>query len=550
MKRTILSGLLIAAFILVVNVAFCTGEEYLYANLLGNSPIYAEHSPENPVDVRLDMEMERLIVNECLDILSSSTLARIERILRKKEPSLKAYYLKLREATFSAPQEKDIRKWYERNMNQFTIPETRDIWFVFVSAYTDGKTRNWDMAKREKARVEELLETYTMEALADELTSPVYYGNNCTKITDVSPDKYTPEVSKIIFSLGRGEQSPFFRTSKGYAAVKISEIHPEKVKPFEEVQAQITPQLVAQSDKYVLDTMMKVTFEKYDITYDWDAWKSKSPAEHRNELQKIATKAGLNTEVAQNIEAKTFKDMVFDLLLVKEYENAPDTIKKAYTPMKEFLKRRHLSLACLDTMAEKKAAVDPGYDELLHFYHEHPGWFYQKGIVKARIATISPEGKHTDPKLARKRAEDLARQFYTRLKQGEDFAALAGEISDDEYATKGGLVGIVDEEKSNMGAIFDINAFELKKGEFTEPLLRPASGSWIIIKVDEVIREKKLLPFELQIDKVRDVSRMFRKNDIAQSLADEYKERARKLVPRNLTDAEPIVLHNIPFSWY
>ncbi|MBK8549805.1 MAG: peptidylprolyl isomerase [Ignavibacteria bacterium] len=85
-----------------------------------------------------------------------------------------------------------------------------------------------------------------------------------------------------------------------------------------------------------------------------------------------------------------------------------------------------------------------------------------------------------------------AKEVLARIKNGEDFSKVAGEVSQDPgSAPKGGDLGFFDRRR--MVQPFDSVAFTLKVGEISD-LVRTPFG-WHIIKVTEI---KPYLPFDKQ----------------------------------------------------
>ncbi len=529
-----------------------TGDEEpcIYANLFRDSPLFLKLSYQDLYDVEAEMEFERLITEQFKDGLSSKTLSEIEKKMQDKEFLLKVFFMKFRELAKPRPDEKALKLFYRKNLENYTIPEKCEIWYTFISSYITPDTQDWKRAEREKARVEELLKTCSMESLAEELHTPTFYGNKCLKLEGFPRGRHPKRVDDIIFSLKEGKGSEFFKTPKGFAKVKVLKIYPSQVKPYEEVEKSIRQKLISETDRMILSNLRNRLSKKYHITYGWDEWKKNSEQAREKELRNLCKKLSLSPEISRAFHWQTFENRVFDLLLVKEFELLAELEKKDYGFMRRLLKNRYAALKCLDYLSFKKCNVEVGEDELLEFYNSHPTFFYQKGIIEARMATIKSSNKDRDHLLAIKRAEKIANEFYERLLKGESFVALAKKYSEDKFAKNGGRVGIVDEGKSRMGAIFDINAFELKEGEFTKPLLKPGRRNYIIIKVDKVIREKKLLPFEQVKNRVKEVYRKFQQQKILKALADKYFAIAKKKVPEETKGKGKIILHTLRFNWF
>lgn len=105
-------------------------------------------------------------------------------------------------------------------------------------------------------------------------------------------------------------------------------------------------------------------------------------------------------------------------------------------------------------------------------------------------------------------AENKSADIEKRLKQGEDFATLANQYSDDprnvdpenEAIKHGGEIGWINEKNTTWGKAFTEAAMALKPGEVSAPIRSPMG--FHIIKADEV-KESRLQPFEEVKDKVR-----------------------------------------------
>ncbi len=120
-------------------------------------------------------------------------------------------------------------------------------------------------------------------------------------------------------------------------------------------------------------------------------------------------------------------------------------------------------------------------DELKAYYKEHEKEFLLPESVRARQIFISSpqESSQKEKDEARAKAEKVLRL----VKEGKDFAKLAGEYSEDsDTAAKGGAVGLVSPGKTNSPE-FEKAVFALKAGE-TSGIVETAFG-FHIIKADE-----------------------------------------------------------------
>lgn len=148
------------------------------------------------------------------------------------------------------------------------------------------------------------------------------------------------------------------------------------------------------------------------------------------------------------------------------------------------------------TDAEVKAFADANGDAVKKFHEENAARFDQKKRVRVRhvLARAGAAGEDA----ARKKIEDAA----ARVKKGEDFAAVAAALSEDE-ATKarGGDLGFVSE--GLFDEAFAKAALALEAGQVSDPV-RSASG-WHLVKAEEVVPARKTSLDEARLEIAREL---------------------------------------------
>lgn len=118
----------------------------------------------------------------------------------------------------------------------------------------------------------------------------------------------------------------------------------------------------------------------------------------------------------------------------------------------------------LQQMVESKSAptlsLDP--NAAMAYYNEHPDFWKRGDSVEARHILVLVDAKATDTEKAdKKKAIDAA---YTRVTGGEDFGAVAREVSEDPGSkARGGELGSF--TKGQMVPEFEQFAFSLKPGQ-------------------------------------------------------------------------------------
>jgi peptidyl-prolyl cis-trans isomerase D len=185
----------------------------------------------------------------------------------------------------------------------------------------------------------------------------------------------------------------------------------------------------------------------------------------------------------------------------KEKYRIPEKIKIAYLVLapSDFLDKV--------TIAEK---------EISDFYELNQESFKNPKQIKARhiLLKVSPDASESEETETKEKALSLLK----RLKDGEDFAALAKKYSQDPAAPKGGDLGYF--TRGQMVKPFEELAFSLKKGELGGPV--KTQFGWHIIQVDD-IKDATVKTFT----EVRNHIVTTIKNDISKEIA---RERALTLM--------------------
>jgi peptidyl-prolyl cis-trans isomerase C len=165
------------------------------------------------------------------------------------------------------------------------------------------------------------------------------------------------------------------------------------------------------------------------------------------------------------------------------------------------------------------AGVTVVEDELKKYYQEHEKDFLLPEQIKVRHILIASQNdaKPEEKEKARTRAEAVLQ----RLKKGEDFARLAGKVSEDQNsASKGGELAPITLGKTNSEE-FEKAAFALKNDEISGVVA--TSYGFHIIKMEEHL-DKRTAPF----GETRDFIFNRLKAELEQKKAQEFVEQAAK----------------------
>ncbi len=150
----------------------------------------------------------------------------------------------------------------------------------------------------------------------------------------------------------------------------------------------------------------------------------------------------------------------------KEYKKALERLGVTEDELRSMVARDVLIEAVTAKTVDEPAQVNEA--ELRQYYDKNIAMFKQPEAVKLMLISMKDKKK--------------ARAALKRIKSGEDFAAVAAEMSEDDYRVKGGDFGYVHRGRLKLPKI-ENEAFRIKAGE-TSGLLR-ADGTWFIIKAGE-----------------------------------------------------------------
>lgn len=155
---------------------------------------------------------------------------------------------------------------------------------------------------------------------------------------------------------------------------------------------------------------------------------------------------------------------------------------------------------------EIAAKVSATEQELRELYAQNPALFTtEKNVRLGNIFVAVPEGASTS-----RRASALTRisEALARVKAGEPFEQVAREVSEDEVARQGGVLGWV--RRGFLPPELDVAAFSMKAGEVST-IIETESG-FHLLRIYKV-RGGEVRRFEEVEDEVREIFLEKRKNE-------------------------------------
>ncbi len=142
------------------------------------------------------------------------------------------------------PTEEEIRQYYEEQQQAFITPEKRHIRHILVAVPATAKAEEKQKALEKAQNIRQrLLKGEDFSTLAKTLSDDPGSKNRGGDLGWVGKGVMEKNFEQVAFSLTKGEISEPVETPFGYHIIQVTEIKPEKIKPLEEVKAQIADSL-------------------------------------------------------------------------------------------------------------------------------------------------------------------------------------------------------------------------------------------------------------------------------------------------------------------
>jgi len=244
---------------------------------------------------------------------------------------------------------------------------------------------------------------------------------------------------------------------------------------------------------------------------------------HESDLAAVEEEAGQLPPMSPDAKKDYLVTFLADMILVSqeaEQKKLGDT--PAFKAKLEFAKKK-LLMESLLASAGKEATTD---EAMRKVYEDAIKQMGAEEEVHARHILIRAAAG--DEK-ASKAAEDKIKAVIARLKKGEDFAKVAGEVTEDPSGkANGGDLGYFGKEQ--MVPEFADVAFKLNKGQISDPV--KTQFGWHVIKVEDK-RTKAPPKFEDVKPQVEQYVQRKAQADLVTAL------RAKAKIEKNYTVAPP-----------
>ena len=171
-----------------------------------------------------------------------------------------------------------------------------------------------------------------------------------------------------------------------------------------------------------------------------------------------------------------------------------DALKKSGMTMSVFEEKVGKNLV-VEKLIEKEVKVSLTDNDLEEYYKKNTGKFKEPEAVRLRYVYVKINPSEPD---GRKKAKERAKEAYSKIKLGSNFAQIAQTYSQDMSRIKGGDIGFV--HKGMTPQDIEKAAFSLKVGQVSE-IIKTDIG-FHILKVEEK-RASRQVSFKEIKDKLK-----------------------------------------------
>ena len=279
------------------------------------------------------------------------------------------------------------------------------------------------------------------------------------------------------------------------------------------------------SDAELAQTIVKTPLFQQNGGFDRDLYRRYATSLNLSE-------AAFEEEYRRDLSSDRLRSIVVDAVAISEaeikqaWERRNDRVDVWFVKFDPFFYKRDIKVedAEVETYATKERAKVEDY------YNQHATRYNQPEKVRARH--ILAKVDENAPEAAVKTAREKIEKAKERLTKGEDFAAVAKEMSEDGSAAQGGDLGL--QPRGAWVKPFEDAAFALEAGK-TSDIVRSKFG-FHIIKLDS-----KASPVTRKVDKVaKEIAREMLSDERAK---DKARQAASEWQPKIATAADPETLN-------
>ena len=213
--------------------------------------------------------------------------------LYKTEEQLKINYLELSVDALKEESvaEDELMQYYEENKTAFTKPETRKASHILIKPESDSEEAEIQALEKANQLMARLNDGEDFAEIAKLESDDKGSAKNGGDLGVITPGVMVKDFEDAVFSLNQDEMSQPVKTEFGYHLIKLNELTPETVSPFEEIKEEVSAQIIE-------DNAVEQFVEKAE-TFKNLAF------ENPNDLQSIADQLDLEIQLSDWITRST-----------------------------------------------------------------------------------------------------------------------------------------------------------------------------------------------------------------------------------------------------
>ncbi len=442
------------------------------------------------------------------------------------------------------PTEEEIQEYYNRHLDEFRETERYKFRHIFFKTVDEPSAKQEKALERAKQALAKLKEGADFVKVAEEYSESEKKGTIVGPFRVDEPDpqkRINPEIQKAVLALEPGRFSDIIKTKYGYEILRLEEYVKPEPKPLQRVRSQIVRELRGE----FIEKSKREFKEKYmdEALTDWNPDIVDDPsAESADVICRVYGRpvtVGMykalfkgyrgrsrQAELEENGRDEFIKEyLVLKMIAVnKAYERGLHERRPSIDRFKRF-EIMGLFNAVMNERWDKYQEQHPITEEQIkEAYEEQKERLLEpRRAVAGEIIRWLPEHDETvmyEEYKAREAAKEPLLEALERIKAGEDFAAVAKDISEATTAADGGRVGVLDSRDSWRGRGFVSQLFRLKEGEVSEEPFEIEDGYALAYMFEELPQESMSL--EESRARIRRMLLTRQRNEFWEQLMDKY----------------------------
>lgn len=159
--------------------------------------------------------------------------------------------------TAAAPDEQEVRLWFERHREQFVVPERREAFHILITVNEEYAENRRDSARR---RIDAI--AARLQADPDEFATLVQRHSECPTAVEggrlgvVARGHLYPQLEAPLFALAEGACSGVVESPLGFHLMRCGAIEAARALGWEEVRESLTRRLTARQRKRQLQSWL------------------------------------------------------------------------------------------------------------------------------------------------------------------------------------------------------------------------------------------------------------------------------------------------------